>query len=72
MFEYNERVLEDDYPMYYGYLYVIDDVVTVNEYDEYTVGDYKRRFRVSEVKSCDIIGRNIEFTDDGQFVYEES
>ena len=59
MSKYQERVLEDDYPIYAGYLYVVDgqpmrSMVTT------TALDFKNRLKAKEVKSCDIVGRKLQ------------
>lgn len=55
----NERILENSYTLYLGYLYVVDGKPWQNLDKEMTVGDLKARSSVKEVKSCDIAGRNL-------------
>lgn len=58
MSEFNERELEDNYPIYLGYLYVVDG----NPWkapDEMTVGELKQRGKFTSVKNCDIKGRGL-------------
>lgn len=54
--ELNEPILEDDYPVYYGYYYVADGKVIESDIQGNVarlkaVGPYK------EVRRCDIVGR---------------
>jgi len=53
----NEPVLEDDYPVYPTYAYVIDGEVKLSTI-EGTVADFKRA-GVKEVRRCDIVGREL-------------
>jgi hypothetical protein len=58
----NEKVLEDSYPVYFGYLYVCDGVIVRSDIQG-TILDLKRDLRkqkqleANEILSCDIIGR---------------
>ena len=62
--EYEERVLEDDYPMHHGYLYVVvvpsGEQVPFKAQNSQTVGQYKaeQKFDV-DVMNCDIKGRDL-------------
>lgn len=51
-----ERVLEDDYPVYAGYLYVADGEPFMSEI-EGTVLHLKHRLKAKEIRSCDMIAR---------------
>ena len=53
-----ERELEDDYPMFPGYLYVVDDRPWQCP-EGMTAGELKQRGKFKSVKSCDIKGRNL-------------
>ena len=53
-----ERELSDDYPLYPGYLYVIDGKVQRCVL-HVTVGELKRRAQIKSVKNCDIGARNL-------------
>ena len=53
----NENILPDDYPMYGGYLYVVDGKVTASDLHDVTVKEYKARTGAKEVRHCDIVGR---------------
>lgn len=54
----NERELPDDYPVRFGFLYVVDGKVVQSVTDE-TVADWKRKRGCKSVTSCDIGGRNL-------------
>ena len=56
--ELRERELENDYPIYCGYLYVVDDRPWKAP-EEMTVGELKKRGNFSSVKNCDIEGRKL-------------
>jgi hypothetical protein len=51
-----EPILEDDYPVYAGYLYVCDGALYESEL-EGTVKTLKARKGFAEVRRCDIVGR---------------
>ncbi len=58
-----ERVLPEDYPVYCGYIYLVDDEVIRSDITG-TVTDLKRNLvslgkEAKEVKNCDIVGRGI-------------
>lgn len=52
----NERILDDDYPVFWDYLYVCDGKVIRSDIQG-NVKDLKRNLKCIEVKNCDIIGR---------------
>lgn len=52
----NERVLEDNYPVYWDYAYVADGKVVKSDIQG-TVGDLKRHLNAIEIKNCDLSGR---------------
>ena len=52
----NETILEDDFPVYWDYLYVADGKLIQSNVSG-TIKDLKRDLQVSEIKSCDIEGR---------------
>ena len=56
--ELNERELPDDYPLYAGYMYVVDGTV-VTAVENGTPAEWKRRKGCKSVKSCDIGGRDL-------------
>jgi hypothetical protein len=56
MTELKERVLPDDYPVYYDYLYVADGKVVRSDIQG-TIRHLKRDLNAKEIKSCDIVGR---------------
>lgn len=73
--ELNEPVLADDYPVYVGYMYVVEFRPRANSGEtwlevttsdiEGTVADLKRKLeaagqqRISHIRRCDISGRNL-------------
>jgi len=56
--ELNEPVLEDDYPVWWDYAYVVDGNVKLSPIAG-TVRDLKREFKAEEIRRCDIIGRQL-------------
>jgi hypothetical protein len=54
--ELDEPVLENDYPVYFGYCYVCNGVA-INSPVAGTVADLKRNLNVQEVRRCDMAGR---------------
>lgn len=61
-----EQPLEDDYPLYYGYLYVVGGRVFKNLPDFKTVGEMRRELVKAGLEkpdviitSCDITGRQM-------------
>lgn len=53
----NENILPDDYPVYGDYLYVADGKVIRSDFHGVTVGFLKKKLGVSEIRNCDILGR---------------
>lgn len=53
----NEPVLPDDYPIYGGYLYVADGRVVMSDLHGVTAARLKLALGASELRRCDIIGR---------------
>lgn len=53
-----EKELSDDYPVYPGYVYVVDEVVRVSEIQG-TVMQLKQYLGAKTVKNCDIFGRGL-------------
>ncbi len=58
--EPNEPVLDDDYPIYGNYWYVVDGVPTLSDWHDITVAQYKRRTGAAEIRRCDIAWRTRE------------
>ena len=54
----NEPPLPDDYPVYYGYAYVVDGEPYFSDYEE-TVERLKKRTGATEVCRCDLVGRGL-------------
>ena len=57
--EPNETELPDDYPLYFGYLYIVDGKVVRATEEKSTVAEWKRRKGCKSVKNCDIHARNL-------------
>ena len=51
----SETVLGDDYEVHAGYVYIADGVFARCERSG-TVGEWRRRFGLSEVRRCDLFG----------------
>lgn len=60
----NEEVLADDYPVYWGYLYVADGKV-VESNIQGTVGRMKREEGYKEVRRCNIYARKAALSSTG-------
>jgi hypothetical protein len=56
--EPNEPVLGDDYPVFAGYLYVVDGEV-VSSHIEGNVKRLKAALKAKEVRRCDIVARGL-------------
>jgi hypothetical protein len=56
MSELKERVLPDDYPVHYDYLYVADGKVVRSDIQG-TIRHLKRDLNAKEITNCDIFGR---------------
>lgn len=57
MKELEEQELEDWYPIYADYFYVVDGKVYKSDYHGISVRELKRRLKVQHVTNCDIFGR---------------
>lgn len=55
--ELDERILEDDYPVFGDFYYVVDGRVVRSDWHEITVLELKVRLGGGEVRRCDTIGR---------------
>lgn len=55
---YNERELEDDYPIYAGYIYVADGE-PMRSTIETTAKRLKELNNLKSLKNCDMAGRNL-------------
>jgi hypothetical protein len=53
----NEQVLDDDYPMYADYWYIVDGKPTRSDYHDITVRQYKGRTGTKEIRRCNIAAR---------------
>lgn len=54
--ELNEPILDDDYPVYWDYLYVADGKVVRSDIQG-TVRGLKADLNAKEIRRCDISGR---------------
>lgn len=54
----NERELPNDYPIHFGYLYIVDGYPWKSP-DSMTVGELKKRGNFQSIKNCDIKARNL-------------
>ena len=52
-----ERVLENDYPIYASYFYLVDGKVYLSDYHGITAEHLRRLLGAKEIKTCDILGR---------------
>jgi hypothetical protein len=57
MEEFNEPILDDDYPVYGDYWYVVDGKPQRSDWHNITVAKYKRLMGAKEIRRCDISGR---------------
>jgi hypothetical protein len=58
----NERVLDDDYPVHFGYWYVADGVPVQSELfgdPVPTVFELRIHLNVREIRNCDLAGRGM-------------
>lgn len=53
-----EHVLDDEYPVYPGYLYVADGKVVQSDISG-TVRDLRRYLKAPEIRNCDIAARGL-------------
>lgn len=56
--EFNEPVLDDDYPVYGDYVYVADGKPIRSDVFG-TVRDLRRDTGAKEIRRCDLVGRGI-------------
>lgn len=54
----NEPILEDNYPVFYGYWYVADDKPVRSDVQG-TVRDLKRDLKAKEIRRCDTVARKL-------------
>jgi hypothetical protein len=52
-----ERELDDDYPVYADYYYVVDGEVYLSDFHGVTAAWLKRKLKAKSVTNCDIFGR---------------
>jgi hypothetical protein len=53
----NEEVLPDDYPVYGGYLYVVDGKPYQSDWHGITVKQLKQYLMAAEIRRCNIFAR---------------
>lgn len=63
--ELEEPVLADDYPVYFGYIYVMNGNPRIcplygTGECQSTISDLKRAWRTDEIRRCDMTGRGME------------
>jgi hypothetical protein len=56
--ELNEPILEDDYPVYWSYLYVADGEPVISDIQG-TVRELKHSLQAKEIRRCDMYGRRM-------------
>jgi len=54
----NENILPDNYPIYYGYLYLCDSIIVSSDICGEVI-DLKRDTGCNEVRNCDFIERKL-------------
>ena len=59
MAELDEPILEDDYPIYAGYWYVVDGKPVRSNYYDITAAEFKRRLNAGEIRRCDAVERKL-------------
>lgn len=53
-----ELVLDDDYPIYCGYLYVADNYVITSDYTG-SAKEFKFEYKINELRNCDFMARMV-------------
>jgi hypothetical protein len=53
----NEEILEDDYPIYGDYLYVVDGKTYRSDYHGITARELRSRLKATEIRRCNISAR---------------
>ena len=53
-----EKILSDNHPVYYGYLYLCDSRIVSSDI-EGKVSDLKHDAKCNEVRNCDLAERNL-------------
>ena len=56
--ELDEPVLEDNYPVFYGYAYIADGKVILSDI-EGSVKNLKEYTKAIEIRRCDLVGREV-------------
>ena len=53
----SETVLEDDYPIYFKFIYLMDGIPRASNHHNSTVRQLKRREGINEVRRCSLVER---------------
>lgn len=53
-----ERLLDDDYPIYAGYFYLVNGKVYMADFS-CTAGELKKELNTEEIRNCDLAERNM-------------
>jgi len=55
-----ETICPDDYPLYYGYVYIVDGVLWRNNIDcgHIPVGIARQLLKAKEIRRCEVVARN--------------
>jgi hypothetical protein len=54
----NEPILDDNYPIYADYWYVLDGTPVRSDYHDITAREFKLRMKAKEIRRCNIIYRS--------------
>lgn len=55
---YDEKLLEDNYPVFFGFWYLVDGEPTVSHLDG-NAKQLKNQLGAKEIRSCDCVGRQL-------------
>lgn len=55
----NEEILEDDYPIYADYWYLVDGVPQRSDWHDITARDFRRLLGAKEIRRCNAVKRNL-------------
>ena len=54
-----EIILDDDDDAIFGFYYIADNNIILNEYYSGSIRDFKLIYRCNEVRRCDVFKRNL-------------
>jgi hypothetical protein len=57
--ELDEPLLEDDYPIYGGYWYLVDGKPIRSDWHRITASELKKKLNASEVRRCSAVKRGL-------------